>query len=398
VRILRIADVPNNRTGGMSRVMYSTGDALRRAGHTVDYLFAEDFATPLSPRLRRFAVPAQLTAAVARRLNRGRRYDVVEIHEPLAAVYCLARRFVRRLPPVVIISYGVEARGRQVALAYKQRKGLPVTLRQRLSPLSVVWQANLGLRLCGAVICKNFEDVTFLRHLGVPRHRIVQAHSGVSADFLAAGATLDAARPRSGLLFLGTWIERKGTLDLTAAAAALLPRHPGLCLTIAGCGCPADVVLRDFPAGLHDQLHVIPKLESDAELLELYQRHAIFVLPSVFEGQPLSLLEAAALGLAPVTTNVCGMRDFIRHGQNGLLVPPGCPTELTTALDRLIRDPAETARLGEAARLTAQHFTWENAAALMLRAYQIAAAGAHAGPRVTPEPDVILRTTGAARG
>ena len=56
MRVLRIADVANNRTGGMSRAMLFTGDILRALGHEVDYLFSED----LSPQSR---VPRPLRPA-----------------------------------------------------------------------------------------------------------------------------------------------------------------------------------------------------------------------------------------------------------------------------------------------------------------------------------------------
>jgi glycosyltransferase involved in cell wall biosynthesis len=47
------------------------------------------------------------------------------------------------------------------------------------------------------------------------------------------------------------------------------------------------------------------------------------VLPSFYEGQPLSMIEAATQGLAIVTTNVCGMKDFLTHEVDGLLLPVG---------------------------------------------------------------------------
>jgi glycosyltransferase involved in cell wall biosynthesis len=375
MKILRVADVPNHRLGGMSRVMHFTGDALREAGHEVDYLFHEDLGAGGPRRWRRFALPWRIVRQVRQRQRAGAGYDVVEIHEPYASAYCFARGLGLRLPPAVAFSHGVEARGHRAALAYRRRKGLPVTLRQRVFPLSVVWPANYALRRCDRVVCLNSEDAAFVQQtLGVPASRIVRVRNGVGQDFLEAGEAL-AARPapRSGVLFVGTWIERKGSLDLAPALASVLRDFPGLRVTLAGCGMPAGRVLADFPPDVAGRLEVIPHVASDADLLELYRGHAIFVLPSYFEGQPLSLLEAAALGLAPVTTNVCGMLDFVRPGENGLLVPPGDPDALAARLKELVRDPDRARQLGEAARRSCQPMTWANAARDLLAAYRGAA-------------------------
>jgi len=374
VRILRVASVPNNRTGGMSRVMHFTGDALRRLGHHVDYLFREDMGPAVRPRLERFVLPCRLPGLVRRKQAEAGPFDVVEIHEPLTAYYCFARRFDPNLPPPVAITYGIEARSRRAILAYKRAKELRVSLKQRYSPLSVVWQANYGLRRCTAVICFNEEDAAFLEKAGLPSGRVFCSHSGVSDAFLAAGS---AATPvpgcHPGILFLGTWLERKGILDLVPAVRRVLLESPAARLTVAGCGCQESTVRQSFSTELQHRIEVLPRIDADHDLLQVFRRHSVFVLPSIFEGQPLSMLEAAALGLAIVTTDVCGMRDFILHGEDGLLVRPGDADGLAACLMRLVRDEAETRRLGQAARRKVQDFTWENAAVKMLAAYEAAA-------------------------
>src|SRR5438445_2004742 len=67
LRILRIADVPDNRHGGMSRVMYCTGDVLQEQGHTVEYVFSQDLVSAAPQRLRRFCIPWLIPGLVARR-------------------------------------------------------------------------------------------------------------------------------------------------------------------------------------------------------------------------------------------------------------------------------------------------------------------------------------------
>lgn len=76
----------------------------------------------------------------------------------------------------------------------------------------------------------------------------------------------------------------------------------------------------------------------------------IFVLPSLWEGLPNSLLEAMAMGLPIVASSVDGICEVIEDGKTGLLVPPRDPKALSRRILELILDPAARARLGEAAR------------------------------------------------
>jgi glycosyltransferase involved in cell wall biosynthesis len=76
----------------------------------------------------------------------------------------------------------------------------------------------------------------------------------------------------------------------------------------------------------------------------------VFVLPSLWEGLPLSLILAMGAGRAVVVTAVGGVPEIVRDGATGLVVAPGDPKALGGALARLVCDPAERDRLGKAAR------------------------------------------------
>lgn len=79
----------------------------------------------------------------------------------------------------------------------------------------------------------------------------------------------------------------------------------------------------------------------------LLARFDVFVLPSLWEGLPYSLLEAAALSKPVVATSVDGVRELIRDGQTGLLVPPKDPEALSRAVVRLLENKGAAVELGE---------------------------------------------------
>ena len=80
----------------------------------------------------------------------------------------------------------------------------------------------------------------------------------------------------------------------------------------------------------------------------------LFLLPSLFEGTPLTLMQAMMSGLPIVTTATCGMKDVIADQQTGLLVPIRSPESLVSAIDTLRADQSLRARLGQAARADAR--------------------------------------------
>ena len=80
----------------------------------------------------------------------------------------------------------------------------------------------------------------------------------------------------------------------------------------------------------------------------------LFVLPSLFEGLPLSLLEAMAAGKPVIATAIGGTDEVVLHGQTGLLVPPGDAPALATAIRALLGDPALAQRLADAGKVRVQ--------------------------------------------
>src|SRR5207253_1024940 len=136
-------------------------------------------------------------------------------------------------------------------------------------------------------------------------------------------------------LFFGTWLPRKGTGDLAAAFAALASERPDLRLTVLGAGFPAEAIRASFPEALRGRIDC-PRPGTEAELAEHLLRADVFVMPSLFEGTPQTLVETMLSGLPVVATATCGMRDVIRDGENGLLIPLRSPQALTAAIERLL--------------------------------------------------------------
>jgi glycosyltransferase involved in cell wall biosynthesis len=106
----------------------------------------------------------------------------------------------------------------------------------------------------------------------------------------------------------------------------------------------------------------------------------VLVLPSHHEGVPMAVLEAMAYGLPVIATPVGGIPDVLRPGREGLLVEVGNRAALTTALARMVAEPALRISLGRGARATAESLNVTNYGQRLLGFYQTIIAGTGAPP------------------
>ena len=372
MRVLRVADVPSARAGGVARFMHKSGAALARQGVQVDTLFTEDLAPTLVPGgLRRVIVPWLVALKVVAIANGRRRPDVVEIHEPLAAPYAILQRPApRRLAPCVVMSHGLEERGWLAQRERWRRTGRRQPLKSRVSvPLTLVGPARVALRQASRVMVLSTEDAEFLtQRRGIPEVRVARVNNGVDPAHLRVERA-GCAAPR--VLFVGSWIDRKGTPELCEAWRRLSLAYPELRLTVAGT-LDAERVLQDFAPECRAGVTLVAEVD-DAQLLSLLESHDIFVLPSWFEGMPLSVLEAAAAGLACVVTATCGNLDVFRPADpvadGALLIEPHSVEALVDAVSALADDRDLRARMGANARRRAATFTWDHTAHQLRAAY-----------------------------
>jgi glycosyltransferase involved in cell wall biosynthesis len=150
----------------------------------------------------------------------------------------------------------------------------------------------------------------------------------------------------------------------------LAAEHPRLHLLVLGAGVAHDAVIAAFAESVRARVRCV-ETKTDAETAREFAGADIFVLPSLFEGTPLTLMEAMMSGLPVVTTDTCGMRDVIRHGENGWLIPIRSPGAIVAGVGRLLASSDERARLGRAAQHDAQtRYTWDRVAAPIRETYE----------------------------
>jgi glycosyltransferase involved in cell wall biosynthesis len=161
-----------------------------------------------------------------------------------------------------------------------------------------------------------------------------------------------APEGRARLLYIGGFHDPvKGGDVLLDALPAILGRHPGVQVTIAGPGEPPSRLAR-----VNGSAEWLGWLDADAKARALREAD-IFLLPSTSEGLPVALLEAMAYGKPIVATRVGGIPDVLADGTEGVLVPPGDVAALAAAVGELVADPDRAQELGRAAKERVAQFT-----------------------------------------
>ena len=371
-RILVAHFVPPGRAGGMGRLMGFMHDELVATGEwEVDYFCADRLPANTRPPIERILFPAAVLKHVRQALRQGQPYDVINIHEPIAAPVILCKRLIGH-PHVVVTSHGLEQRVWELDQEEARLGRKALVWRNYLArPLTILWPSRYALKKADHVFCLNEEDKNCLRRwLMLPAKKITRLCPGVSPIF-AQAAEERSYQLAERLLFAGTWRHNKGINDLVPAFEVLARQFSNLNLTVLGAGVPADAVLSAFPEALRARVEVVSSA-TEAESANIFARSDMFVLPSLLEGTPLTLIEAMASGLPIVTTETCGMRDVIRDGQNGCLVPIRSPQALAATTTKLIENPDLRKTLGRQARENAMtSHTWSEAAKPVATAYNL---------------------------
>ncbi|MGI9196716.1 MAG: glycosyltransferase family 4 protein [Candidatus Nanopelagicales bacterium] len=191
--------------------------------------------------------------------------------------------------------------------------------------------------------------------LGVDRARIHVIHNGTRDPGVAHGDR--DTNPR--ILVLGRLVPHKRVEHVLAAAARLRARFPALRIAVVGDGWWAPR-LREVAQelGVADLVEFTGHVTDERKEREI-DRSWVLALPSLKEGWGLVVLEAAARGVPAVAyRDAGGVTESIVDGRTGLLVSGG-ETEFTDALERVLADESLLRDLGEAARVHARQFSWD---------------------------------------
>jgi glycosyltransferase involved in cell wall biosynthesis len=229
--------------------------------------------------------------------------------------------------------------------------GVPVRIANRReiltgdkSPAQLAAQ-RWAYRAAHAVVANSSAARAQLATEGVPRDRLRLIPNGLDLARFTPQPPPAAIRR---VVTVANLRAEKGHDTILAAVPAILDRHPDATFTFAGDGPRRDALETLARAlGVSGRVRFLGECRDVAPVLAAAD---LFVLPSRSEAFPNAVIEAMAAGLPVVVSNVGGIPEVVRHGENGLLVPPDDHAALTGAVLGLMDRRQDAAALGAAAR------------------------------------------------
>jgi glycosyltransferase involved in cell wall biosynthesis len=208
----------------------------------------------------------------------------------------------------------------------------------------------------------------------LPMPPVETLHHGLDPAAVAAWGGADGVRAELGIPedapVVGNIANFKAAKDhatLLRAAVLVRQERPDVRFLLVGQG-PLEPEVRRLAGELGlDGAVVFAGFRTDAQ--RLAAGFDVFTLSSTYEGLPIALVEAMALGLPSVVTRVGGTPEVLADGAQGLLVPPRDPAALAGGLLRLLGDPQLRGRMGAAARARAADFDIRKAIRRMEQVY-----------------------------
>lgn len=270
----------------------------------------------------------------------------------LATIVALVR-LCREFRPDVLVAHGFSEHlwGRYAGLLAKVPHLVHVehNTRERYSRWRLAQTRWLARRTDRIVGCSEGVREALLA-LGMPSERTMAIPNGIRLAPFADADVHPFEQRTPGIVMVARFSRQKDHATLLRAVALLGQRGLYVPLQLPGGG---KALHRKPLETLAAQLGITDRVQFPGVVRDVPQRlmaHQVCVLSTHYEGMPLALLEGMAAGCAVVGSAVPGVREVLRDGEDGLLVPEADPVALADALERLLRDPDDAARMASNAR------------------------------------------------
>jgi len=284
------------------------------------------------------------------RLFKARRFDVVHVHTPVAA---LIGRFAARIAGVPLVVY--------TAHGFYFHDDMSRWKRRLFIRLE-----KLGTPFTDLLFTQSEEDArTAVQERIAPGGRVLAIGNGVDPILFDPAVVGSGSLLREALGiradefvigFIGRHVREKGIAEFLEAAELVAGRYPNVRFLVIG-----ERLVSDHASGVDAELEAA-ELKLGSRMITTGLRNDIpqclaamdvFCLPSWREGMPRTIIEAMMMGKPVIATDIRGSREEVLHESTGILVPVRSPGELAAAMSRFVENPRWAKDLGAAARVRA---------------------------------------------
>ncbi|HPG25033.1 MAG: glycosyltransferase family 4 protein [Spirochaetaceae bacterium] len=233
----------------------------------------------------------------------------------------------------------------------------------------LLMQETVAPRLARIVTVSEASRAAIEKYFRIPQKDVTVVYNGTDTEIFHP---IPGIEKQADLLFVGRTEDRKKGIGTMFEALSMLPEHVTLKIVdgrIPGHGLVPRLTRR---YGLEKRIRIVDRMLTVPELVEQYSTARVALVPSFFEGFGFPASEAMACGLAVIANAAGALPEVVgTDGHAGRLVPQRDARAMADAMWSILRDPAETERMGRAARARVERlFQWDQAAAKLVDVFE----------------------------
>jgi len=366
-------------SGGTGAYVYYLSHSLQKLGHTVHVVArhsedSEDMIDDINVHyikgagnvLTRYWRFARSASKKIEELNKQIGFDVIHANLPLVPSFAIPKDSAKALVCAVHSTW----KGEAIVTKRDNPKELNPNeqMMLRFNRLLRSYEKKLMKRSDALIAVSNYTVGELTELYGIEEEKIHVIYNGVDINKFKPRPDRAELRREFGLeeekkvvLFVGRLYHRKGLEILLRSIPPVIQEFGDVKFAISGTGFKKkEQSLRNLAKELKIEDYVtflgyVP----DEKLPDLYAASDIFVLPAIYENFPFAILEAQATGLPVISTKVGGIPEFLTDNENGFLIDPGDPAQLTQRMLTLLQDPKLAKEMGRRGRiLIEEKFSW----------------------------------------
>jgi len=366
-------------SGGTGAYVFYLSHSLQKLGHTI-HVVARDkqdsektvngikvhYIRGVGNALTRYWRFARSASKKIEELNKQIGFDVIHANLPLVPSFAIPKDSAKALVCAVHSTW----KGEAIVTKRDNPKELNPNEKSMLRFNFVLrsYEKKLMKRSDALIAVSKYTVEELTELYGIDEKKVHVIYNGVDVEKFKPKPNKAELRREFGLeeekklvLFVGRLYHRKGLEILLRSIPPVIQKFSNVKFVISGKGFKQkEESLKNLAKQLDIEDHVsflgyVP----DEKLPSLYAASDIFVLPAIYENFPFAILEAQSTGLPVISTKVGGIAEFLVDNQNGFLIEPGDPTQLTQRILTLLQDPKLAKEMGIRGRkLIKEKFSW----------------------------------------
>lgn len=332
---------------GHNVTVYTASEDTESSYHSKDGYDVHNFK-PIVKVFGNSIIPSMLLDLIKKQSN----YDVVHAHSHLffsTNLSAVARQLGST--PLVITNHGLNS---QTAPEWFQK-------------LYTVTGARLTFAAADKVLCYTEVEKEELIKLGIKSEKIDVIHNGINTDLFVPSE--ESYFDKKNLLWVGRYASGKGLDYLIEAFSIVRKRHSNVTLTLVGKGPEKNHIVNKISDMNLENSVILRDFVPNTEIVNMYQNSSVFVLPSLEEGVPRTILEAMSCGIPVICSRLPQLVDIVDGC--GLFVPVKDSQALADNISKVLSNPPLAEEFRKRGRKkVVENFSWKDTVKKTTRLYK----------------------------